>query len=555
MERRRFLYGGASVGGGMLLGGTAGTAAAATTRDATTRAAAAGDAVAITPGDRNYADVVRGWNQRYIGKPEKVHLVTTTDQVVKVTQQAVKEGKRLAVRSGGHCFEDFVYHPDAKVVVDLSEMRQVDFDTERNAFMVESGCQLLDVYEGLYRRWGVVIPAGICHQVGAGGHVSGGGWGMLCRLLGLVVDHLYAVEVVVVDASGTARAVVATREESDPNRDLWWAHTGGGGGNFGIVTRYWFRSPDAKGSEPSTLLPRPPAEVLINAVSWPWSSLSRKDFDTLVKNYGAWHVAHSAPGDPYAGMCSYLGLNHRSNGAIGMITQMDATVPNAEQKLADFVAAISKGVSVAHEAATTRTGELAAMPELVKPRRMPWLQATRYLGTSTLTLNDPTLKGDFKSAYMRANFPDSHLDALYKHLTSDAIDNPTASVQLSSFGGQVNAVAQDATASSHRSSAFKMSWMLYWTEAADEAKSLAWIRECYQEVYAETGGVPVPNDVTDGCYVNYPDIDLGDPKYNTSKVPWHDLYYKENYPKLQAVKKKYDPRNIFRHSQSVGLPD
>ncbi|MFG2022487.1 BBE domain-containing protein [Streptomyces sp. NPDC048825] len=105
-------------------------------------------------------------------------------------------------------------------------------------------------------------------------------------------------------------------------------------------------------------------------------------------------------------------------------------------------------------------------------------------------------------------------------------------MQLSSFGGQVNAVAQDATASSHRSAAFKMAWMLYWADPGDEAKSLAWIRESYQEVYAETGGVPVPNDVTDGCYVNYPDIDLGDPQYNPSDVPWHDLYYKGNYPRL-----------------------
>ncbi|HET9257222.1 MAG TPA: hypothetical protein VFO16_18765 [Pseudonocardiaceae bacterium] len=72
-----------------------------------------------------------------------------------------------------------------------------------------------------------------------GGHVSGGGWGMLCRQYGLIIDHLYAVEVVVVDATGKARTVVATRERNDPNRDLWWARTGGGGNSFGVVTRYW----------------------------------------------------------------------------------------------------------------------------------------------------------------------------------------------------------------------------------------------------------------------------------------------------------------------------
>ena len=73
--------------------------------------------------------------------------------------------------------------------------------------------------------------------------------------LGLAADYLYAVEVVTVDEGGRASSVVATREPSDPNRDLWWAHTGGGGGNFGVVTRYWFRSPDASGEDPASCCP------------------------------------------------------------------------------------------------------------------------------------------------------------------------------------------------------------------------------------------------------------------------------------------------------------
>jgi hypothetical protein len=89
-----------------------------------------------------------------------------------------------------------------------------------------------------------------------GGHVVGGAFGFLCRQLGLAADYLYAVEVVTVDEAGRASSVIAARETSDPNRELWWAHTGAGGGNFGIVTRYWFRSPDASGDDPARLLPR-----------------------------------------------------------------------------------------------------------------------------------------------------------------------------------------------------------------------------------------------------------------------------------------------------------
>jgi len=59
-----------------------------------------------------------------------------------------------------------------------------------------------------------------------GGHVPGGGFGPLSRLYGQLSDHLYAVETVVVDENGKAKAVTATREEDDPHRDLWWAHTG-----------------------------------------------------------------------------------------------------------------------------------------------------------------------------------------------------------------------------------------------------------------------------------------------------------------------------------------
>lgn len=115
----------------------------------------------------------------------------------------------------------------------MSALKAVYFDAEHGAFAVEAGALLLDVYERLYRGWGVTVPGGMCFQVGAGGHVSGGGWGLLCRRYGLVVDHLYAVEVVVVDEDGTVRTVVATREDDDPDRELWWAHTGGGGGTSG----------------------------------------------------------------------------------------------------------------------------------------------------------------------------------------------------------------------------------------------------------------------------------------------------------------------------------
>ena len=66
--------------------------------------------------------------------------------------------------------------------------------------------------------------------------------------------------------------------------------------------------------------------------------------------------------------------------------------------------------------------------------------------------------------------------------------------------------------------------------------------------------MPVPNSVNDGSYINYPDIDTTDPKWNKSGVQWHTLYYKENYRKLQQVKARWDPRDVFHHAMSIKPP-
>ena len=179
-----------------------------------------------------------------------MRLVGSTEQVVDAVQDAVRDKLRVVARSGGHCLEGFVADPAVRVVIDTSLMTGVYYDPEMAAFAVEAGATLGEAYRKLFLGWGVTIPAGESPDIGVGGHVSGGAFGFLCRQHGLAADHLYGVEVVVVDEAGTARSVVATREPSDPNRDLWWAHTGGGGGNFGVVTRYWFRSPGASGRIP-----------------------------------------------------------------------------------------------------------------------------------------------------------------------------------------------------------------------------------------------------------------------------------------------------------------
>ncbi|MER7269264.1 BBE domain-containing protein [Micromonospora carbonacea] len=527
VTRRRVLAGTAAVGGGLLVAtGPAAPAAPA--------APPAPAPVTVSATDPRYPDLVRGTNQRWVGRPDEVRLITSTAQAVRAVQEAVSAGRRLAVRSGGHCYEDFTTSSDIRVVLDLSQLSDVYYDPGRRAFAVEAGATLGKVYETLYKRWGVFLPAGNCPTVCAGGHIAGGGYGSLARRNGLAVDHLYAVEVVVVDASGTARAVVATRETTDPHHDLWWAHTGGGGGNFGVVTRYWLRSPGVTSSEPARLLPRPPSQVWVNEVAWPWESITEAGFTRLMRNHGRWHAQHSAPDSPYVNLFSQLKPWHRANGAITMVTQVDAGAPHAERMLQDYVAAVGAGVGVP---AQTR-----------QHRLVPWLHATQWPG---FTGPDPTIRFKGKSAYLRGNYPTEQIAVMYRHLTRTDFHNPTALMMIASYGGRVNTLQPGDTAVPQRDSVIKMQCVTLWNDARDDEANVAWVREFYRELYGATGGVPVPNEVTDGCFVNYADVDLNDPAWNTSGVAWHDLYYKGNYPRLQQVKARWDPRNVFRHAQSI----
>src|SRR5437868_14292420 len=98
------------------------------------------------------------------------------------------------------------------------------------------------------------------------------------------------------------RAASLRREASDPNRELWWAHTGGGAGNFGVVTRFWFRSPDASGDDPATLLPRAPESITTFKAEWNWSDIDRPSFLRLLRNHGSWCEQNSGADSHYASL-------------------------------------------------------------------------------------------------------------------------------------------------------------------------------------------------------------------------------------------------------------
>ncbi|HUQ54653.1 FAD-binding oxidoreductase [Lentzea sp.] len=295
MSRRALMAGAGAVAAGGLVG--QGYAAAAET-----------GAVRIGPGDVRYENLVRGNNFRFAGQPDEIRVATSAEQVVRAVDEAVRGGRWIAVRSGGHCFENLTASPGVRTLLDLSALNEVGYDAAKKAFVVQPGATLGQVYRTLCAGWGVTIPGGGCPEVGAGGHIAGGGYGPLSRRYGAVVDHLHGVEVVVVGKDGRARAVVATREKDDPNRELWWAHTGGGGGNFGVVTKYWLRSPDGR-----NVLPPVPREMVQHVTIWDWGQLTEEKLGGMLRNFGTWHERHRAPGRRRPG-CT--GFSRCSNGTV-----------------------------------------------------------------------------------------------------------------------------------------------------------------------------------------------------------------------------------------------
>jgi hypothetical protein len=548
--------------------------------------AVAAGPIEVDSNDVRYEALRRGFNQRWIAKPDYVVVATSADDVVsalaKFRSNPANSGRRITVRSGGHCYENFVSSGDVGVIIDVSQMNRVYFDPKMDAYCIEAGATNWHSTTQLYRSTGLALPGGSCYSVGLGGHISGGGYGLLSRDFGLTVDYLYAVEVVTVADGKTPKKTVACKDSADEAlRDLWWAHTGGGGGNFGVITRYWFRG-----------LRQPPAQVLARSVAWQWEDFRKRPdlFKSLVRRYGQFFEYENNGTLPAASFGTYkyrdlftlLKLTHMSSGKVGLIIQLDGTKDDSVHRLAAFMKWITADFKTGDTYHVEETpldqaiGEHPAMGSLFIPTRLPWLTATQSINDS-----GPNRCGKYKSAYMTKGFTEHQIDAIHRHLTDATYTNPDALVQVDSYGGAVNDVGAEDTAVPQRSSVMKLQYQAYWTWGTDADKNgvydyrdaeqdpeiagphLRWIRNFYQDVYRPTGGVPAVVDPaypatkdanTDGCYINYPDVDISDPKLNTLGQPWHQLYYKNSYKRLQRAKKLWDPHNVFRHAQSVAVP-
>ena len=494
------------------------------------------ESIRIGPDDPRYLAVVeKRFNKRFSARPDYVRLVGATGEVVSAVEDVVREGRRLVVTSGGHCLEGFVSDPDVQVIIDVSPMKRVYYDAERRAVAVEAGATVGETFRALFETWGVVIPLGEYPKIGIGGHVVGGAFGFLCRQLGLAADYLYAVEVVTVDGGGRASSVVATRETSDPHRDLWWAHTGGGGGNFGIVTRYWFRSPGASGEDPATLLPPAPASITTFKAEWSWGEIDHPSFLRLLRNHGIWCERNADADSSNASLWTLLEIHRQQFGNI-IIRGVSTAGSSAERQVEDQLTALSDGIREPHDRELTQ---------------MSWLEFALHPFPDLFGTPPGGVSVKVKDALLKKRLTDRQIGVAYDYLTRTDHDVMGGMLGLATYGGRINAVGSDATAAAQRDAILDIACSTGWLDPREEAKNLIWARAFYRDLLAETGGVPVPNGAYDGALINHPDTDLADPAWNTSSVPWQTLYYKANYPRLQRVKARWDPRNVFRHALSI----
>jgi aclacinomycin oxidase len=275
--------------------------------------------------------------------------------------------------------------------------------------------------------------------------------------------------------------------------------------------------------------------VLTFRVKWNWD-LDEPRFTRLMRNHGVWCERNSAPDSPYGRLFSILFLNRRQSGTLEM-KGLSTAGAEAQRFCDEHLAAMCEDVGQPH----TRVFESTSW---LRFALNPFPELFKVPGSENASMK-------IKDAFMRKRFTDHQIAVAYDFLTRTDADIPGGLLGLATYGGRINAVAPDATASAQRDSILTTSVTAGWMDPKDEARHVAWVRAFYRDLFADTGGVPAPGGGSDGAFINHPDADLADPEWNDSGVPWHTLYYKDNYPRLQQIKARWDPRNVFHHALSI----
>jgi FAD/FMN-containing dehydrogenase len=430
------------------------------------RPSSAGYAAASSVFDSHYASV----------KPLAVVQPLDAKDVSATINWARANGVHLVAKSGGHSYGGYSTVANG-VVVDLSKLRTIRITAGRAT--IGAGARLGNIYNGLATQ-GVAIPAGTCPSVGIGGHVLGGGFGLASRAWGLASDNLVSVQIVTADG----KVLVA---DTGHHPDLFWACRGGGGGNFGIATRFVFRTHAV--SQGSYFI-----------ATWPWAQVEQ-----VVASFLGW--APSRP-DALGSLCRLAaGPGGPTVQVFGQFLGTETALKAALASLGPPATKLTTGTSSWLDLVRRWAGCLGhTLPKCSAPGTQAFVGASDYL----------------------AKVPSAAQLAAFRS-TVEARGAGSGALLIDAYGGALNRVAPKATAFPHRN---QLASIQYFAAGA-YGPARAWV---------DASRAALAPAVSGQAYVNYIDPHLAN---------WQQAYYGTNLTRLRTVKKRYDRHNLFHFAQSI----
>jgi len=438
----------------------------------------------LLPTDSAYDSARAIWNAMVDKRPAVIARCATTQDVVRAVNFARENGLLLAVRGGGHNIAGSALC-DNGIVIDLSQMKAIKVDPEKRRATVEGGATLADL-DAATQAHGLATPLGINSTTGVAGLTLGGGFGWLSRKLGMTVDNLESAEVV------TAEGAVV-RASATEHPDLFWALRGGGG-NFGVVTRFEFR-----------LHPLGP-NVLSGLIVYPFASAKsvlqqyREFMAKAPDELSVWTVLRQAPPLPF--------LPESVHGKEVVVL---ALIYAGDPKVGEPLIAPLRNFG-------TPIGEHVGVQPYVA-----WQQAF-----------DPLLTPGARNYWKSHNFTtlqDSLLDAVIEFVGK--LPSPECEIFFGAIGGATTRPAPDSMAYAHRDAKFVMNVHGRWRDTADDKRCIEWSRDYFNASAPFASG---------GVYVNF----LTEEEAGRVRSA-----YGSNYDRLAQVKRKYDPNNLFRTNQNI----
>ena len=434
--------------------------------------------------DAGYDDARAVWNAMIDRRPALIVRCAGTADVRASLAYARDHQLRLAVRGGGHNIAGSALCDDG-LVIDLSRMKSVQVDPVRRRAWVEGGATLRD-FDHEAQAYGLATPLGINSTTGVAGLTLGGGFGWLSRTLGLAADNLLSAEMVTADAG---RLQVSATEHPD----LFWAIRGGGG-NFGVVTRFEF-----------ALHPVGP-QITAGLIVYPFAQAQsvlqqyRDAVATMAPDLTVWTVLRKAPPLPF--------LPPQVHGQDVLVLPVFSPSP-----------------SDAVDAAIARIAKLGE-PLGMHVGPMPYAAWQQIF--------DPMLTPGARNYWKSHNFTqlsDGAIDVVLRYASD--LPTPQCEIFLGLLGGQAGAPPPQATAYPHRDALYVMNVHTRWEDPADDERCIAWARAFFADATPYASG---------GVYVNFMPQDEGE---RTSDA------YGANYARLAQIKAAYDPDNLFRTNQNI----